>query len=222
MQAFIPLALATLAVASPVSQAVAAITSSNKTASERLGLEWISDNSSLSKVLILFTGGTLVGGSAYSGLDDTQYGQIQITAEELIARDPYLATVANLAVSNWTTTTGDSTGTSDPLVMNMTRFAHDALCSPDSDIVGAVFTHGTNSLEETAFLMDLLVNCHKPVVGVGAMRPWTDISFDGDANFFQAVALAASPDSRDRGVLVRNTAVSREIFITDRHRVGSI
>lgn len=86
--------------------------------------------------------------------------------------------------------------------MNMTRFAHDALCSEDSDIEGAIYTHGTNSLEETAFLMDLLVNCRKPVVGVGAMRPYTDLSYDGDANFFQAVALAANPDARDRGVLV--------------------
>lgn len=176
--------------------------SSSTTASERLGLKYLTSNSTLPNILVLFTGGTIVGGSIYGGLDDTQYGQIEITAEQLIARDMYLPTIANLAVSNWTTQIGDSTGTSDSLVMNMTRFAHDALCSADSDITGAVFTHGTNSLEETAFLMDLLVNCHKPVVGVGAMRPWTDLSFDGDANFFQAVALAASPASRDRGGLV--------------------
>lgn len=104
-------------------------------------------------------------------------------------------------MSNWTTET-TSTGISDPLVMNMTRFTHDALCSEDSDIDGAVYTHGTNSLEETAFLLDLLVNCEKPIVGLGAMRPFTALSFDGDANFFQGVALAASPASRGRGVLV--------------------
>lgn len=86
--------------------------------------------------------------------------------------------------------------------MNMTRFAHDALCSKDSDIVGAVFTHGTNSLEETAFLMDSLINCGKPIVGVGAMRPFTHLSFDGDSNFFNAVMLAASPESRNRGLMV--------------------
>jgi L-asparaginase len=83
----------------------------------------------------------------------------------------------------------------------MTRFAHDALCSEDSDITGAVFTHGTNSLEETTFLMDALVNCGKPVVGTGAMRPWTDMSYDGDANFFQAVTLAANENSKNRGAL---------------------
>jgi len=86
--------------------------------------------------------------------------------------------------------------------MDMTRFTHDALCSDDSDIDGVVFTHGSNSLEETAFLMDALVNCEKPVVGTGAMRPWTALSYDGDANFFQAVALAASPSARNRGALI--------------------
>ena len=86
--------------------------------------------------------------------------------------------------------------------MDMARFAHDALCSPDSDIEGAIFTHGTNSLEETAFLLDSLINCGKPIVGVGSMRPWTHLSFDGDANFFDGVMLAASPSSKNRGVMV--------------------
>jgi L-asparaginase len=84
----------------------------------------------------------------------------------------------------------------------MTHFAHDALCSEDSDIDGAIFTHGTNSLEETAFLMDSLINCGKPIVGIGAMRPWTGLSFDGDANFFQAVMLASSKEAWNRGAMV--------------------
>jgi L-asparaginase len=86
--------------------------------------------------------------------------------------------------------------------MNMTRLAHDVLCSEDSDITCAVFTHGTDSLDEIAFLMDALVNCGKPVVGTGAMRPWTDLSYDGDAKFFQAVALATNEDSKHRGAMV--------------------
>ena len=151
---------------------------------------------------VLYTGGTIASGSIYGALDNTQYGQLQITGEQIIARDAYLANHTQLAVSNWTTENDGSTGTNDALVMNMTRFAHDALCSADSDIDGAIFTHGTNSLEETVFLMDLLVNCDKPVVGVGAMRPWTHLSFDGDANFFQAVMLASNPDSRGRGAMV--------------------
>lgn len=121
----------------------------------------------------LFTGGTISGGSIYGALDDSQYGQLQITGEQIIARNPYLLNNTQLAVSNWTTVDSGSTGTNDALVMNMTRFAYDTLCSDDSDTDGAIFTHGTNSLEETAFLMDSLVNCGKPVVAVGSMRPWT-------------------------------------------------
>lgn len=135
-------------------------------------------------------------------MDDTQYGQLQITGEEIIARNPYLLNNTQLAVSNWTTEHDGSTGTNDALVMNMTRFAYDALCSEDSDIVGAIYTHGTNSLEETAFLMDSLVNCGKSVVAVGSMRPWTHLSFDGDANFFDGVMLAASPEARNRGLMI--------------------
>ena len=110
---------------------------------------------------VLFTGGKISGGSVYGALDDTQYGQLSIDGEQIIARNPYLLNHTQLAVSNWTAE-DSSTGTNDALVMNMTRIANDALCSEDSDIDGAIYTHGTNSLEETGFLMDLLVNCGKP------------------------------------------------------------
>ncbi|KAF7565117.1 hypothetical protein PtrM4_045510 [Pyrenophora tritici-repentis] len=149
------------------------------TASERLGLKWMGGNTTLPKILVLFTGGTIAGGSIYGALDDTQYGQLSLTAESIIARNSYLLNHTQLAVSNWTSASSGSpgsTGTNDALVMNMTRFAHDALCSPDSDIAGAVYTHGTNSLEETAFLLDALVNCGKPIVATGSMRPFTHLS----------------------------------------------
>jgi L-asparaginase len=166
----------------------------------------------------LYTGGTIASGSAYGALDDTQYGQFGQTGEEIIARDSYLLNHTQLAVSNWTTEDDGSTGTNDALVMNMTRFAHDALCSEDSDIVGAVYTHGTNSLEETAFLMDSLVNCGKPIVGTGSMRPFTHLSFDGDANFFNAVMLAASPESRNRGLMVAfNARIIPGYWVTKLH-----
>jgi L-asparaginase len=167
---------------------------------------------------VLYTGGTIASGSIYGALDDTQYGQLQISGEEIIARNPYLLNNTQLAVSNWTTEDDGSTGTNDALVMNMTRFAHDALCSEDSDIAGAVYTHGTNSLEETAFLMDSLVNCGKPIVGSGSMRPFTHLSFDGDANFFDAVMLAASPASRDRGLMVAfNSRIIPGYWVTKMH-----
>jgi L-asparaginase len=167
---------------------------------------------------VLFTGGTIAGGSIYGALDDTQYGQLSQTGEDIIARNPYLLNNTQLAVSNWTTEDDGSTGTNDALVMNMTRFAHDALCSEDSDIVGAVYTHGTNSLEETAFLMDSLVNCGKPIVGTGSMRPFTHLSWDGEANFFDAVMLAANPESRNRGLMVAfNARIIPGYWVTKLH-----
>lgn len=142
---------------------------------------------------------------------------MQITGEEIITRNPYLLNNTQIAVSNWTSDEG-STGTNDALVMNMTRFAHDALCSEDSDIDGAVYTHGTNSLEETAFLLDSLVNCAKPIVGTGAMRPFTHLGFEGDANFFDAVMLAASPESRNRGLMVAfNARIIPGYWVTKLH-----
>lgn len=84
------------------------------------------NDSSLPKVLALVTGGT-VSGSVYGVLDTTQYGQSSITSENIIARDPYLQTVAQLAVSNWSTEDDGSTGSNDALVINMSRSANDAL-----------------------------------------------------------------------------------------------
>jgi L-asparaginase len=206
-----------------------------RTASERLGLKWFGGNSTLPKILydrpsslfpihpltlnsVLYTGGTIAGGSIYGALDDTQYGQLSRTGEQIIAQNPYLLNTTQLAVSNWTTIANGSTGTNDALVMNMTRFAHDALCSADSDIDGAVYTHGTNSLEETAFLMDSLVNCGKPIVGTGSMRPWTHIGFEGNANFYDAVTLAASPESPNRGLMVAfNARIIPGYWVTKEH-----
>ena len=67
---------------------------------------------------------------------------------------------------------------------------------------GFIITHGTDTLEETAYFLDLTVSCHKPVVLVGAMRPSTALGADGPLNLYNAVVLATDKSAADRGVLM--------------------
>ena len=87
------------------------------------------------------------------------------------------------------------------ILLSLSKQINKLVCS-DPDMAGAVITHGTDTLEETAFFMDATINCSKPVVVVGAMRPSTAISADGPYNLFEAVTVAASPKSRNRGALI--------------------
>ena len=70
------------------------------------------------------------------------------------------------------------------------------------DIDGIVITHGTDTMEETAYFLNLTVKSDKPVVLVGAMRPSTALSADGPLNLYNAVVTAAAKESKDKGVLV--------------------
>lgn len=72
----------------------------------------------------------------------------------------------------------------------------------DPQVTGGVITHGTSTLEETAYFLNLTVKDSRPVVLVGAMRPATAISADGPLNLLNAVRAAVSPDSKVKGVLV--------------------
>src|SRR6185436_2730183 len=70
------------------------------------------------------------------------------------------------------------------------------------DVDGIVITHGTDTLEETAFFLNLVVKTDKPVVLVGSMRPSTAVSADGPLNLYNGVGVAVDPKARGRGVLL--------------------
>lgn len=84
--------------------------------------------------------------------------------------------------------------------LELSRRVDSALLSPDVD--GVVVTHGTDTLEESAYLLDLTIKSPKPIVFTGAMRAATSPSYDGMANLASAIRVAAAADARELGVLV--------------------
>jgi L-asparaginase len=87
-----------------------------------------------------------------------------------------------------------------PRMLELSRRIEEELRDPI--VTGVVVTHGTDTLEETAFLVDLVSSSAKPVVFVGAMRNSSELGWDGPANLRSAVRVAAHPDVRDLGALV--------------------
>lgn len=88
------------------------------------------------------------------------------------------------------------------MALSLTKLVNNALCASNASYDAVVITHGTDTLEETAFFLDATVQCDKPVVVVGAMRPSTAVSADGPNNLLQAVTTAVAPEARERGTLI--------------------
>ncbi|KAM0087955.1 hypothetical protein ACP6JD_008732 [Aspergillus fumigatus] len=162
------------------------------------GLNFTQMNTTLPNVTILATGGTIAG-SSNDNTATTGYTAGAIGIQQLMDAVPEMLDVANVAgiqVAN----VGSPDVTSS-LLLHMARTINEVVCD-DPTMSGAVITHGTDTLEETAFFLDATVNCGKPIVVVGAMRPATAISADGPFNLLQAVTVAAHPTARNRGALV--------------------
>ncbi|PYH89068.1 Asparaginase/glutaminase [Aspergillus ellipticus CBS 707.79] len=191
------LVAATTALASPVQV--------QKREDPNTGLTWIYKNTSLPKVMLYNTGdGTILSGSTYGRLDTIDYGGGGVgglTAETLVTTEPSeVLDIAQFAIRNWST--GGSADANSDRFLNISMDAHRRLCAPNSDIVGAVMIHGTNTLAETAFGVDLTLNCSKPFVATGSMRPNSALSHDGPFNFYNAVRTAIHPEARDRGAMI--------------------
>jgi L-asparaginase type II len=151
----------------------------------------------LANVTILATGGTIAGSGATS-TTTVGYTAATVGVQRLIAAVPELAKVANV--------TGEqvfqiaSENMSNEHWLTLGKRVNALLAQPNVD--GIVITHGTDTLEETAYFLDLVVKSKKPVVLVGAMRPSTAMSADGPINLYNAVLLAASREAIGKGVLV--------------------
>jgi L-asparaginase len=162
-----------------------------------LGLvAWQAAAADKANIVILATGGTIAG----SAETRTQAGYTsgQVGVEVLINAVPQLEKLAN--ISGEQVANVGSQDMSDAIWLKLASRVNALLGK--SDVDGIVITHGTDTLEETAYFLSLVVKSDKPVVMTAAMRPSTALSADGPLNIFNAVAVAADPDARGRGVLV--------------------
>lgn len=148
-------------------------------------------------VVVVATGGTIAGAGA-SALNSATYQAAKVPVDKLLAGLPELATVANVRGEQAFQIASESF-TNDKLVTLAKRVS---ALAKDPGVNGIVVTHGTDTLEETSFFLNLVVKTDKPIVVVGSMRPGSAMSADGMLNLFDAVALAASPSARGKGVLV--------------------
>ncbi len=147
-------------------------------------------------VVVLATGGTIAGAAA----SDVQaaYTSGQVGVDQLLAAVPQARKLANMRgeqVANI-----GSQDRNDEVWLKLAKRVNELAAQPDVD--GIVITHGTDTIEETAYFLNLVVKSNKPVVLTAAMRPSTALSADGPLNFFNAVAVAANPQAAGRGVLV--------------------
>ena len=153
-------------------------------------------NTKPARIMILATGGTIAG----AGETGTQSGYTsgQVTIESMIAAVPGIDKLADISGEQLS-----NVGPQDmtfAIMIQLARRINELLAAGAAD--GIVVTHGTDTMEETALFLGLTVKSKKPVVMTGSMRPSTAVSADGPLNLYNAVAVAAAPQSADRGVLV--------------------
>ncbi|MBW3701885.1 L-asparaginase [Bacillus aerophilus] len=167
-------------------------------------------NKSLSNIKVLATGGTIAG-SSDSNTDTTGYKSGALGIDKVIASVPQLKDIANVTgeqVANVGSENVDNT-----LLLKLAKRVNQLL--NDDQVDGIVVTHGTDTLEETAYFLHLVVKSDKPVVVVGSMRPASAISADGPLNLYHAVKIASTKEAKGKGVMVTlNDRIASARFIT--------
>ena len=147
-------------------------------------------------IYILATGGTIAGSG--SGALDTSYTSGTVTVDKLIAAVPdinKIATIKGEQISNI-----GSQEMNNEVWFKLANRVNELLTSGKAD--GVVITHGTDTMEETAYFLNLVVKSDKPIVMVGAMRNSGSLSADGPLNIFNAVNVAMSKEAAGKGVMV--------------------
>lgn len=149
-----------------------------------------------SRIAILGTGGTIAG-FIDSTIVTTGYTAGAIDIDVLIKAVPQIRDLADIS---WEQIANiDSSNMCDEIWLRLAKKIAKLFAE---GIDGVVITHGTDTMEETAYFLNLTIKSDKPVVLVGAMRPSTAISADGPKNLYNAVALVANKEAKNKGVMV--------------------
>lgn len=184
-----------------------AVGSAQKARSKELPLVWV-----------LSTGGTIAGRGA-SSTSLTEYKAGSLLGEELVSAVPEIKQFANVRVEQII-----NVGSPDITLHNWMTLANriNGIFSNDPKVAGIVVTHGTSTLEETAYFLNLTVKHDRPVVLVGAQRPATAIGADGPLNLLNAVRTASSLEARGKGALIvmnEEINAARDVTKTNTYRV---
>lgn len=149
-----------------------------------------------SRIAILGTGGTIAG-FIDSTIATTGYAAGAIDIDVLIKAVPQIRDLADIS---WEQIANiDSSNMCDEIWLRLAKKIAKLFAE---GIDGVVITHGTDTMEETAYFLNLTIKSDKPVVLVGAMRPSTAISADGPKNLYNAVALVVNKEAKNKGVMV--------------------
>lgn len=166
-------------------------------------------NASLPNITIFATGGTIAS-QGTSNTQTTGYS-VALGVQQLVTAVPELLNISNIA--GYQISNVDSGSINKTISLKLAKMINAELAK--DTVSGVVVTHGTDTLEETAFFLESTVTSNKPVIIVGAMRPATALSADGPLNLFQAVTLAASPAGRGRGtMIVLNDRIGSAFYTT--------
>ena len=159
-----------------------------------LGAGVVQGQEALPTVVVLSTGGTIA-----STQNEEEGGfTSSLAGEQLVAAVPGLDQVARIEVQNVVNV--GSTNMTPALWLEVSRRANAALLRPE--VAGVLVTHGTDTMEETAYFLDLTVTSSKPVIMVGAMRAASEWDADGPRNILNAARVAVSPEARGKGSFV--------------------
>lgn len=161
-------------------------------------------------VTLIATGGTIA-----MKIDPVKKAPVPaISGEDLLATVPEVAQYAKVEVNNLSNVPSDYM---DPVRwMALTKAVQDALARPD--VAGVIVSHGTDTLEETAYWLDLTVKSDKPVVLIGAQRNASEPDFDGPHNLLAAVRIAVAPQAKSKGVmLAMNSQINAARDVTKTH-----